>query len=507
MKIVPQYEIFENVKMNLICKSVQTNLISRENSVQTYPGYPKNKWTQYEYNCFSNEETLKNNENTENEEEEIDESEKYTSKESLQTDEEKNEDKLKKLSSLELFLDNNICEVTDVIRYNTVINLHTDDISNLIQNIAQEPILVNQIIYKENNSLINLNFTNKKIISDISWHPITNDIVAICYVHEKETKIKSSTINKMKNNFNNNAADLQLNANEDKEIDNDDKLQQDKNNSAQDNNQKNEDCKNEIIEDNEDNHYLENQVLIWSCSEPLYPKMILASHDTIQVISFCPYKPDILVGGSSSGQIVIWDLRNLLIFNETYFEIPIIKPMVVSNQETLFNFPIKDIQWLPSWYEIRVDGSLQKSFAKSLQFATASDDGLLSIWDLRWQVISRPSSKTRKTNILESFDPKRLNGILRPIYQILLQLPKESWCFSPTSICLPFVKDGNLRTKDLDERTNELLKRFLVATAEGEIINCSWMGQEFETESSSLERCNFLNRSTVHDGPVLEISR
>ena len=507
--------------MLLMNKAIQTNLISRENSVQTYPGHPKNEWTQYEYDCFTNKEDIEKK--LEIEEKEVQEKKnseengrsgsKQSSHEIREESEESEKKNLWKASSVEIFLEDHIEEMIDVIRYNTVINLHTEDISNLAQGVIQEPRFTNLITYKEYASLINLNFSKMRVISSISWHPNLDDIVAICYVEgqgkgtlkeeklQSESKVTDDNLNNAdnKNNKKNNN-DLDANESEDNEF-----------HDGEDNNEsdRKENFNNEGDDDTENNIKSNDNVivLIWSLSDSLYPKMILSNHEIIEVVSFCPYKPDIIIGGSSTGQIVLWDLRGLLDFDKNSEEIPIINPIAISNKQTSHNLRIRNIRWLPSWYEIRSDGNLQKSRRKSLQFVTASDDGSIAIWDLRWHANSRPLSKTRKTDILEPFDPKRLDGVLQPLYQIVIQHPKESWRFSPLNVCIPLIKDESQETKELDTRTNEMLKKFLVATFEGELICCSWEGQDFGTEDSRLETCNFISRSYIHDGPVLEISR
>lgn len=510
VKIVRQYEVFENVEMQLICKAVQTNLMSRENSVQTYPGHPKNEWTQYEYDCFPEKETPENEEKEFQEEENRQQNGKSESKQSsheiIEGSEERQEKNIRKASG------DHIKEMIDAIRYNKVINLHTDDISNLAQGIVQEPRLTNLITYKERASLINLSFSKMRVISSASWHPNLHDVVAICYAEGKGKRVleeekllaRSEVTNDNLNNTDNESNDQKDDDPDD--VDNEDHDSENNNQSISEyvNNEGDNDKDNNV---NANDNIIKNGVSIWSLSDSLYPKIILSNHEITQVVSFCPYKPDILIGGSSTGQIIIWDLRGLLDFDQNSEEMPVINPIALSNKETSHNLPIRNIRWLPSWYEVRPDGSLQKSPRKSLQFVTASDDGSLAIWDLHWHANSRPTSKTQKTDILEPFDPKRLDGVLRPVYQIIIQHPKESWRFSPLNICFPPIEDETQGARELDARTNKQLKNFLVATFEGELICCSWEGQDFVTEDSSLEMCNFISQSCIHDGPVLEITR
>jgi len=70
VELIP-YEIFENVERKCVSKMIQTHFESRETEVQTYPGYPKNAWTQYVY-----EDTLELQDNVESEKEERESEEK-----------------------------------------------------------------------------------------------------------------------------------------------------------------------------------------------------------------------------------------------------------------------------------------------------------------------------------------------------------------------------------------------------------------------------------------------
>lgn len=48
-QLIPQYEKFHNVRVLQLDCTNQTQLESTDSQVQTYPGNPKNQWTQYEF--------------------------------------------------------------------------------------------------------------------------------------------------------------------------------------------------------------------------------------------------------------------------------------------------------------------------------------------------------------------------------------------------------------------------------------------------------------------------
>ena len=411
----------------------------------------------------------------------------------------------KKISLLTFFSERRTEEMIDLIRYNTVIDLYIDNILNLTQDVVHKIKLSGPIAYNERVSLFNSNLSNKRIISNISWHPNSKDIVAICYVEKIDKEVEDSEITllserQIKNNAGNRADNDNKNKIDDVYI-NKNVYDLNKDNNYKDDNVNNKDNNTKV------NQNIDSGVLIWSLSDHLYPKMMLVNDETTQVVSFCPFKPEILIGGSSSGRIIVWDLQCLFDFDQTSGKIPIINPIAVLDSKLSYSLAIRNIQWLPSHNELRSNGNFQKSSERSFQFLTVSDGGLAAIWDLRWQANLRSFLKFRTTNILKSSDSTKLDGVLQPVYQIAIQRSKESRTFSPVSCCVPLIDDKNQGVTESNTRTNEMLNRFLVATLKGEIIIYSWKDQDLGTQPNNLERCDFLSYSCIYDGPVLEVLR
>lgn len=66
------------------------------------------------------------------------------------------------------------------------------------------------------------------------------------------------------------------------------------------------------IQENYNNHLNKNIVLIWSYTNYLKPQFYLYSSVEVLVLSWCPYKNNILIGGMENGQLAIWDFGNKL---------------------------------------------------------------------------------------------------------------------------------------------------------------------------------------------------
>lgn len=186
IELIP-YERFENVDKKCISRMIQTHFRPREIQVQTYPGYPKNAWTQYIY-----EDTLKldvdNSEFGEKEKESVEgKSEEFEEKGENEETKEMFDIKVEKKpvenqSLLALFLEDHAKAMIDAVCYNTVINVHIDDIETLARQEFEIIRLRDEITYVERFSLVYLNLTIGKVISDVSWHPCFIDYVVISYV-------------------------------------------------------------------------------------------------------------------------------------------------------------------------------------------------------------------------------------------------------------------------------------------------------------------------------------
>ncbi|XP_024870143.1 WD repeat-containing protein 63-like [Temnothorax curvispinosus] len=461
-------EKFENIERKCVSKMIQTHFEPREIEVQTYPGYPKNAWTQYLY-----EDALQlqaDNAESEGEEKEPEEKESAEEKSEKESEEKKTEgskevseidaeQKPAEKSALELFLEDRAREMIEAVCYNTVVNVHVDDIETLAQREFEITRPRDEITCAERLSLVDLRFTAGKVISDASWHPGLVGYVAVSYVAAPSRETGRSL----------------------------------------------------IVERGVASSRPEPTVLLWSLADSLRPRLSLWCHQEIYCVSFCPMNSDFVIGGSASGQVVVWNIHGQIEDRDVAEDInldfwsqdtvSITSASAVSERDHSHELPIRRVQWLPDNYRIEPSGKLTKlSTSSSCQFLTISEDGIVAIWDLlRYSVTSQ----------LKPCDREDLNGIFRPTYRLNVR-PSDNPSFTPLHLCLPSVnafQEGDRRRNELDSTDVDCTRRLWIGTAQGHFACCTWEGQVFDVETSGLEECKLLKCTSAHDGPVVAILR
>ncbi|XP_017892136.2 WD repeat-containing protein 63-like [Ceratina calcarata] len=441
VQLVNADEKFENIERKCISKSIQTHLQSRETAVQTHISYPRNAWTQYVYKDTLNEAPAEDLEDPEEEEQLQEEAEgnggsldKHTC-ESKETDEETRE-----RTPLELFLDDGLPEMIDTIKYNAAVNLHVDDVQNLSQDVREVKTFSSTPMFCEQLSVINLNLTVDKAVSDVSVHNALTEYIAISYRTWKNGCAREGEF--------------------------------------------------------------QTRVLIWNLNDPLRPLLALQDHREIYSVSFSPRNDSLVLGGCSTGQIVIWNIhdhlctdRNTKLGVSLQNNLPMFRPIVVSDKHGSHRSSVRKIQWIPAKYRVEPNGKLTKpSISSTVQFLTVSKDGTVYIWDLR------P-------------DDEDSHELLQPTLRLVIRISNEkSVNFSPLCVCLPSIsvlREQNSSSRDVnkfDLKEEDYLKSLWIGCAEG-LIKCSWKEQELEEKSAEIIECDTLYCSYAHDGPVTEITR
>lgn len=459
VELIP-YERFENIEKKCISRMIQTHFGPQEIQVQTYPGYPKNAWTQYVY-----EDTLRpdadngefgeeEKESTEKKSEEFEE--KRESEESREMFDVKVQEQMpvENKNLLALFLEDHAQVMIDAVCYNTVVNVHIDDIETLTRQKFEITRLRDEITYEERFSLVDLRLTIGKVISDVSWHPCFIDYVAISYVTVPSRKLTRFSSG-IEYNFVSKT---------------------------------------------------EPTVLLWSLTDSLRPRLLLRCDQEIYSISFCPTNGDFVIGGSASGQVIVWNIHEQMqnradIKLEFWIQDIAVPVAIVSDRDHSHELPIRQIQWLPGNYRIEPSGKLTKlSTCSSCQFVTISEDGTVAIWDLlRYSIISQ----------LKPSEYKDLDELFRPTYRLNVRSYNDPF-FTPLYLCLPSVsvfQESDKRHDELDLTDKDYTKRLWIGTAQGHFACCTWESQVFEAETSGVDECKFLDCTSAHDGPVAAILR
>ncbi|XP_070156340.1 dynein axonemal intermediate chain 3 [Polyergus mexicanus] len=475
IELLPYRQIFENVWRKLVNRATQVMPIVQHNEAQTAPSIPVNSWYQYLY--------------------------KYKTVDlSTYTED--------KIESFKDFLKRYTDDMCDQILMNSIWDVYTNDYVNLVRNEkdTQAPVPIG---YEEHQSYYDGKIIVDKVINDFCWHPFwTGTAIATYTQHAKgEHLIGPKTYD-------------------------------------------------EIFLACEGN----NRVLIWSFTDCLSPKLILECSREVTSIGVCPLDGSIIVGGCKNGQIAIWHIpgkiervesvvtqtgaqakysiamRSLMTWMHETTVTSLISPVAMSSLKYSQKASITQIIWMPSHHKIDKNGrisSLPDDTSLndlSCQCVTASEDGTIAFWDLKWRPsekdirqVRRRKKKTQPdieksmTRLESPF--KILDRVLKPDYILVIQYPDESRQLVITTLGMynpkfhkdqvepfPVRDDITIRKyyRPIIEKPDYVMEpELLVGTVEGDFGCITWTGYEFATDVNvNRETARWLWIKRMHDGPV-----
>ncbi|KAG8199725.1 hypothetical protein JTE90_000821 [Oedothorax gibbosus] len=200
---------------------------------------------------------------------------------------------------------------------------------------------------------------------------------------------------------------------------------------------------------------------MWNVRNQFFSKYTLESLDDVYKLKFNPKLPNIISAGTVSGQLVMWDIKQLdfssdlkdsnqnstVVDNDT--SPTILRYCAVSSMDHVHKHGITDLQWVPAHLEIAVNGDILKSSSSGCQIITCGLDGFLRIWDMRMGLYGKPGQPCPK-----KFN--HLDGMWEPFHCVEVLESEGRKRKSLTTFSLKIYKktpgNGN---KDMPENNGE----------------------------------------------------
>ncbi|XP_025154358.1 WD repeat-containing protein 63 [Harpegnathos saltator] len=269
----------------------------------------------------------------------------------------------------------NIIINCNYILMNSTWDIYTNDYANLVSNEkdTQAPMPIG---YTEHQSYYEGKLTVSRVVNDLCWHPFWTGVAMVAYTR----RAKSEHLIGPKSQEEVDQSSWQTR------------------------------CLVLITHDSGN----DNRVLIWSFNDFLSPKLILESPREVTSVSVCPLDGSVVVGGCTNGQVAIWHIpgkieemetvvtrtsaqekytlamKSLMTWMRDVTVTSRVAPTAMSSLLYSQKAAITQITWMPSYYKMDRSGriaSLPEDASLddlSWQFVTASEDGTIAFWDLKY---------------------------------------------------------------------------------------------------------------------------
>ncbi|XP_046802728.1 dynein axonemal intermediate chain 3 [Lucilia cuprina] len=284
-------------------------------------------------------------------------------------------------------------------------------------------------------------------------------------------------------------------------------------------------------------------ILMWSFSDNLNYKLEFESPLEVITLSFCPYEPNVLLGGATNGQIILWDLQDraekldneeMLSSSQLHYRVlmneflkwtiqinekMLVTPATVSSLENSQKGCITAIYWLASHCFINTFGKLYTDPGKPAKyryFMTSAMDGTIAFWNLDSQAGKKVSSGLRRDLPKELTQSESVykGKFLAPIFTVVFNEPLTAvLADTPVFKCLLKEKEGKSVTPlynyavELEEsEVPEIRQSCITASFYGRIERLTWLGLYADADGREVVNTS-LNFARVHDGPVISMKR
>ncbi|KYM99187.1 WD repeat-containing protein 63, partial [Cyphomyrmex costatus] len=402
-----------------------------------------------------------------------------------------------KIESLKDFLERYTDDICDQVLMNSTWDIYTNDYANLVRSEkdTQTPMPIG---YEEHQSYYDGKIILDKVINDLCWHPFWTGITIATYTqHAKGEHLTGP-----------------------KTYD-------------------------EVSLACEGN----NKVLIWSFNDCLSPKLILECPREVTSVSIAIWhipgkieQVETVVTQTSDQVKYSIAMKSLMTWMRETTATSLISPTAMSALKYSQKAGITQIVWVPSHHKVDKNGrisSLPEDASLdnlSYQFVTASKDGTVAFWDLKWRPTEKDIQQARKEkkkihpriqkSMAQPTSPfKILDHVFTPHYILVIQYPDESRQLVITTLSMynpkfrkeqvepfPMTRDDPTIRKyyrPIIEKANYVMEpKILIGTVEGDFGCVTWTGYEFATDvGMNREMARWLWMKKMHDGPVTHTVR
>jgi dynein intermediate chain 3, axonemal len=231
-----------------------------------------------------------------------------------------------------------------------------------------------------------------------------------------------------------------------------------------------------------------SHLLIWDFKQLVKPSLVLQCQHEILCFKFNKANPGLIIGGTMTGQVVMWDIADALRRSNNKNDdnddagkdgdddsTPL-APILQSSIDFSHKKGVADIFWLPPDTQINFRGNLvadEHLDGQQYQFITISGDGCVFVWDIRYKDIAREELKhigRAKSVPIEKQKNKddEPKVLFAPIYKAALKRTEGVGEFSlnklnAVSIVPAAVKEQS--TVEGDKRA-----QIVVGTEEGDVL-------------------------------------
>lgn len=243
-------------------------------------------------------------------------------------------------------------------------------------------------------------------------------------------------------------------------------------------------------------------VLLWDFRLLVKPLILMKSHHEIFTFRFNRVEPNLVAGGCITGQVVLWETSaaiaaaqhknnrgssssssmggNALMEQEEedLLSMPV-SPKYVSHVDFSHKKCVADLFWLPPTTQINYRGQLvgeEHLDGKSYQFVTIAGDGMIMVWDIRYEQIFndelRHVGRVKHVPTEKSTNKEAgLKPLWAPIFKAHLKrlegVGELSLCkISPTTV----VPAGSNVLNKPSNFAGDSRSQFIIATEEGDVI-------------------------------------